>query len=360
MIAVLLPAVCLLASAAAAQPVWSPERFWSQKSEYAGSGACRQCHGDVYRKQEASHHARSLRPLAEVTEFTRGLPFAMRDRVGEADLSLDLGPSRSVVLTAKRGSEQAELRLDWAFGAGGKAVTPLGTNRDGRYVEGRVSWYQGTGTFDLTPGARERTPKTADQALGQVLAEEDRAKCFGCHTSRSGAPDVPPPRSEMGIRCERCHGPGGEHVRAAAAGDRRIFHPRSLDGFQMAQMCGVCHGRPPSETDFAEIARIQERQLTVRFPSQRLVLSRCFNETDGGLKCTACHDPHSNVPVSQSLRDAPCQSCHSRQQRRDAAVCPKATEGCSVCHMPRKRVVLHSEFSDHWIRVVRSAAGATR
>ncbi len=331
---------------------WTPEKFWSHDSAYAGSATCKPCHAEIFKKQEASTHARTLRPLAEVSEFAGGLPFRLHDRVGAADLRLSRSDAGSVLLTSNRGGEEASLPLNWAFGAGTKAVTPVTVNEQGEYFESRVSWFRSTGTFDLTPGARERTPPSFAETLGQKLSSDDRKRCFGCHTSRSSVDNPIPPRHEMGIRCERCHGPGLEHARQGPDARARILHPRQLDGFRMAQVCGACHGRPPREIDFAEIREIQQRPLSARFPSQRLVLSRCFNETDGGVKCTVCHDPHSDVPRERATMDAPCQSCHSAQ-RKSAAICPKSTRDCASCHMPKARVLHHTEFADHWIRVVR-------
>src|SRR2546422_10675694 len=98
---------------------------------------------------------------------------------------------------------------------------------------------------------------------------------------------------------------------ASTTSDKRIFQPGGLDGFAQAQMCGVCHGRPPQDTDFQAIRFIQDAPNTVRFPSQRLALSHCFNETDNGLRCTTCHDPHSNVAASRAALEKPCISCHT-------------------------------------------------
>jgi len=121
-------------------------------------------------------------------------------------------------------------------------------------------------------------------------------------------------------------------------------------------MCGVCHGRPPQDTDFQAIRDIQGAPNTVRFPSQRLVLSRCFNETEDGLRCTACHDPHSNVDLNRAASEKACLSCHTAGTRKSAKICPVAKQNCASCHMPKQRVMVHSTFADHWIRVIRSQA----
>src|SRR5581483_8813139 len=60
--------------------------------------------------------------------------------------------------------------------------------------------------------------------------------------------------AELGIACEACHGPGGEHVErnrnparrfdlaAADAGDPSIVHPGRLSVERRDQICARCHG----------------------------------------------------------------------------------------------------------------------
>lgn len=143
-------------------------------------------------------------------------------------------------------------------------------------------------------------------------------------------------------------------MQSASPADRKIFRPGTLDAFAQAQMCGVCHGRPPLETDFQTIKSIQETPNTARFPSQRLVLNRCFNESENGLRCTACHDLHTNASEHIAARETSCLECHQAGPRRRATLCPVAKSRCSSCHMPKERVMAHSSFTDRWIRVIRA------
>ena len=118
-------------------------------------------------------------------------------------------------------------------------------------------------------------------------------------------------------------------------------------------MCGACHGRPPEDSDLRAVQFIQQSPNTVRFPSQRLVLSRCFNETDRGIACTSCHDPHAAAGAVLRGGDSVCQRCHDTAKRARAAKCPVAASKCASCHMPKEQVMAHSLFTDHWIRTVR-------
>ncbi len=339
------------AAAANAQTLWNPERFWSQESAYAGSRVCAGCHADIHARQERSAHSASLRPISEASEFTSRLPYRRPDPAVSGELLLQPRPDGNVDLISRGPPGEAVLTLRWAFGGGTKGITPVGL-RDGQFVEGRLSWYRSLGGFDLTTGASEKTPVNPVEALGRTLDKHDRARCFGCHTTRFNGDDPAPSRAEMGVRCERCHGPGQEHARAAGAAGK-IFHPGKLDAFRQAGLCGACHGRPPADNDFAAIRAVEQNPLTVRFASQRLVLSRCFNEAADGLRCTQCHDPHASGREPARHYDAACGACHKAGSEK---VCKVSRNNCASCHMPRQRVMLHSEFADHWIRIVRDGS----
>jgi hypothetical protein len=50
--------------------------------------------------------------------------------------------------------------------------------------------------------------------------------------------------SELSVGCEACHGPGANHVKAAAIDKRRtIFNPAGLKIDAQSKVCGYCHSR---------------------------------------------------------------------------------------------------------------------
>ena len=333
-----------------------PLRFWRHESEYAGAESCEPCHAGIFRRQSGSHHAISLRATTEATPFAESLPVSREDRSSGSLLRLEADPGGKVRLRSELGSETGHALLEWAFGSGAKGITPIGRAEDGAWVESRLTWYESIGDIDFTTGASRYTPRTANESLGRALSETEVAECFGCHTTGYDAESLAPARGEMGIHCERCHGPGTAHVKAAASGlppADRIFNPGSLKAFPQAQMCGACHGKPPQDNDFDALSFLEQTPHSVRFPSQRIVLSRCFNESFGELSCTTCHDPHLNASDEAGRHDIACLACHDTKTRKRASVCPTASADCASCHMPKERVMRHSLFSDHWIRVVR-------
>lgn len=333
-----------------------PARFWQHESEYAGSQACKSCHADIYSRQSASNHARSLRQAELVPELLGALPFSRFDRVSGYTLTLSSNSASRVRLESANDAESGAATLDWAFGSGAKGITPLGRTDRGGWVESRLTWYESVGAIDFTTGASKYDPQNVIESLGRGLTAQQVTDCFGCHTTGYDKRTSAPTADEMGIRCERCHGPGQAHIEAALDGqslDGTIFNPSALSGFEQARMCGSCHGVPPQDNDFDALALLEGTPHSVRFPSQRIVLSRCFNETFGELACTTCHDPHRDVSAEADSFDESCLSCHDTGARDRGTVCPEASADCASCHMPRERVMRHSLFSDHWIRVAR-------
>jgi hypothetical protein len=331
-----------------------PVHFWRHESEYAGSEACKGCHSGIYERQTASHHALSLRPARDAQQFTEGLPVRQMDPISGSTLLIAVNAERRPQITASKGSEQSSLGLEWAFGSGVKGITPVGRQPGGEFLEGRLSWYSSLSGFDFTPGDTKYSPKTPGESLGRIRTVQEIGECFGCHTTAYNKENPAPAGKDIGIRCERCHGPGQEHIRSAGG---KIFHPGRMPAFAQLQLCGACHGKPPQDSELAAIQQIESTPNTARFPSQRLVLSRCFNESAGRLKCTSCHDPHTNAARSGDYSDSKCTACHNASAQRGERMCPVGKNSCTSCHMSQERVMANSSFTDHWIRVVRSAKG---
>ena len=349
------PAAIPIPTAGQTEKVYDSSRFWDHESEFSGARACKACHAEIYDRQEASNHSASLRPVGQVPELTAELGFELFDRASGYTLSLSEDSSGEVHLRAANDTDSSTAGLSWAFGSAKKGVTPLGRTETGRWVESRLTWYASLGAVDFTTGASKYDPKSAAEGLGRGLSDRQVAECFGCHTTGYDERSEGPGEQELGIRCERCHGPGLGHVEAASAGRPiigTIFNPGILGGFEQARMCGTCHGVPPQDNDFDMLALLERMPHSVRFPTQRIVLSRCFNETFGELACTTCHNPHLDVADEAASFDAACRSCHGPSTRENAAVCGVGSANCASCHMPKERVMRHTAFSDHWIRVV--------
>lgn len=202
--------------------------------------------------------------------------------------------------------------------------------------------------------------------LGEPLSEDAVRVCLGCHVTSVQAitSGTGPVALDHGISCEKCHGPGGNHVMAIKAGfpDKAIVDPRMASGSRIVALCAKCHSPRTGKLS-------KEDPTAGRFPGTTLTWSRCFLESQDALDCITCHDPHRDTVKSAVQYEAKCLSCHSggaqsrnRRVRLDPnslldpsapTVCPvNSAKGCIGCHMPLiTGIVPHSEFTDHFIRV---------
>ncbi len=154
--------------------------------------------------------------------------------MGGATLTLRKNSKGDIQLNAKRGGEEISAVPAWAFGSGVKGITPIGRTADGQLFESRLTWYESLDGIDFTTGASKYDPKNARESLGRQLTHKRVAECFGCHTTGYDKERQAPARNEMGVGCERCHGPGQAHIRAVTSAeppDRDVFHPGRLGGF---------------------------------------------------------------------------------------------------------------------------------
>ena len=221
--------------------------------------------------------------------------------------------------------------------------------------------------WDVTSGHNPHPPM--DQGfLGLTLTEDAVQRCFSCHVTNPQAvlSATGPEAADHAIGCEKCHGPGGNHLLAVNARfpDLAIARPSLASGARVVKICAQCHSPRGQVVD-------PENPTSVRFQGTTLTWSRCYTESNDRLDCVTCHDPHRNVVTSEAHYEAKCLACHPvspsesgrsgepLRRRFDltdpthAPSCPVSpASGCISCHMPKvKDAIPHSPFTDHFIRV---------
>ena len=318
----------------------------SAADRFAGAGACAACHSAQFEKQRTSHHAASLARITESSLAEKLIGKTVREKSG---LAFDYSRApEGVRVTVRRGEERSSAVLEWAFGAGAQGITPVGRIGN-QFLEHRVSWFTREERAGLTIGHSAEPPQSIRAALGQPQDAAVIYRCFQCHaTGVEPGPDLSHMRP--GIECERCHGPGAEHVRRPSA--QSIRNPGRLAPHALVEACGQCHrlpasgGRPAAE----ELAKPE----TVRFAPIGLMASRCF-QSSGKLSCLVCHDPHADASKSAEFYMTKCLGCHAAPPIAGSECRRAKGENCLPCHMPKSSPVPYLEFTDHRIRVVRTS-----
>jgi hypothetical protein len=324
-------------------------------SEYVGAETCAECHADIFKKQAASPHALTARPASaewaagKVSEGTR-----VRDPQTGQEYGLAEREGKFWQLLFKNGKEAGAATLDLLIGSGHHGVSPLTLDGDQwRYLA--LTYYANKG-WDLSPmhGVGEASASLKD-AHGWPVSTSELETCLWCHTTRlelQGSA-IDPHRSELGIRCEGCHGPGRKHVEAARnrSTDLAISNPGGWSTSSHMALCQQCHNETSTlEGLMTGIPEDPKSPSTVKYHVYGIEQSQCFIKSAGKFRCTSCHDPHAKAESSPAFYEARCLGCHTQGQAAQKACPVNARKDCLSCHMPKVQIERHTYFADHWIR----------
>lgn len=269
-----------------------------------------------------------------------------------------------------------ELSIDYVMGSGNHARSYLHRTDRGMLIELPLGWYPDKGGgWGMVPGSDTEHPQTR-----RFISY----KCMFCH---NGYPNIPTANRAAGsepvflgdlpagIDCQRCHGPGAEHVRTA--GRAAIVNPAKLSPERRMEVCMQCHLETTSGRIPAVLQRF-DRETFSYIPGQpladfaisfdhapgtghegkfeavssvyRLRQSRCFLESGGKLECATCHDPHRIPRGEEATRQYSkvCLECHTSTHPAGVT----AAGDCIGCHMPKRRVddAPHVLMTDHSIQ----------
>lgn len=271
-----------------------------------------------------------------------------------------------------------EIPVDWVLGSGNRTRSYLYHTEHGEVFMLPIGWYTEGQFWAMSPGF-----ESPDHS---GVSREVTRECMFCHNAfpeiendAFGVADRFPAKLPEGTGCQRCHGPGGEHVTQAMTGkgleDIRgaIVNPRKLTGARRDSVCMQCHLLPaislvspvrfgrgefsyrPGEllSDFLYLLDVEEgnieepERFEINHHGYRLMKSDCYNE--GGITCIDCHNPHVK-PESGAFREkvaGVCMDCH-QDITHQTEVAPSE---CVTCHMPTRRTtdVVHVTMTDHWI-----------
>ena len=282
-----------------------------------------------------------------------------------------------------------ETRVDYYLGSGNHARSYLRRTSDGRLVQLPVTWYsENGGAWAMSPGYDSSETWFTQRGVSY--------ECFFCHNSypdvpatfrRRGDPQVYPDMLPEGIDCQRCHGPGANHIRAARTKDAKpgdlrgaIVNPARLTPDRQIEICMQCHlettsmplpesitkfdRKPfsylPSEPlgdfkiFFDKASRGPQDSFEIAHSVYRLRESQCFLQSKGALTCTTCHNPHDVQRGAQAAAqyNGACIKCHAFALGRLVSN-GKHTQAadCVGCHMPKRRTsdVIHAVMTDHRI-----------
>ena len=304
---------------------------------FAGSASCRPCHTRIFDEYAKTPMARSSGRVdsAPPAQFRAA---GHQYRIEDNRLYFDRGNAP----------------LDYFIGSNTAGRSYLFA-RDGYLFELPVTWYRQKRAWDASPGYEQEREVRLNRPVDPT--------CLSCHASRLrpiyGTQNryADPPFLENGVSCERCHGPGSEHVRNP--GGSAMVNPAKLAPQQRDSICAQCHLTGEARIEragrrFAEfrpgedlgdyvtyfVWAPKDPAMKVTSHVEKLAMSKCKRIAGDALWCGTCHDIHTNTNHTRQA----CIGCHAGAHHRQ--------ESCAPCHMPRSQTVdvSHGVMTDHRIQ----------
>jgi len=319
---------------------------------HAKKATCATCHPAQARPQPATGMGigmelppdqRLLREHPKLTLEANGYRYRIESAHGKS------------TYTVSDGSGELTLPVRYAFGVQSETFV---LEYGGRFYESLVSYYHPLKGLGITLGDEGLRPRSLVEAIGRQTSDQEIAACFDCHgTGGVKQGKLALDSLQPGVTCEHCHAGAGKHMQAIAAGKAAAF-PRKLGTMaaeEMSNFCGQCHRTWETVVSLGLFG-----EKNVRFQPYRLANSRCFLGDDRRIRCTACHDPHTELVRDDASYDRACLSCHDLKGAAPVGAgaatpkaCPAGDRDCVSCHMPKVRMPAgQAIFTDHQIRVV--------
>jgi tetratricopeptide (TPR) repeat protein len=348
-----------------------------EPSPYIGESRCIKCHSEIGESHRQTRHARTFHHGEKLLKLPR--PDRPLPDPDDQDVTQTLFIDDGKLQTETHVDDKVyRTVVDYAFGTENRYLSYVSKDESGICRVFRLSYYvedghSGWGRSSGDVGHDDRIQRVRGPA---VHVQDGIVRCLACHVTNvrnfaesTDPKDRGPEAADRGIGCEQCHGPGANHKRAVDVGfpDLAISAPPSMSAEASTRLCAECH-IVGSKADI-ELAPGSER--FARSPGLTMTFSRCYTESQGGMSCLTCHDPHRDAEKSPAFYEAKCLKCHDGG-KRDHTVKPPAdgpvagrgsickvnpASDCLGCHMPKVRMpVLHTSLTDHFIRV-REAEG---
>ena len=337
-------------------------------AKYVGSAACKSCHSDIYERWSKTRMANIVRdpkehPDAIIPDLSKPDPLVTFIK---EDIAFVYGSKWKQRYFKKVGDDYFPLPAQWDV-----------THKIWR-------------AYNVKPGTDWWTPYYPQDNMHRPTGPT----CDGCHSVNYNIQTKTV--TEWNVGCEKCHGPGSEHVKQPKAAN--IVNPASLSYVDATDTCIQCHsqGRPmiaPTTgkaydwpvgfdmgkrlSDFwtLEDHKLGETTFTHfadgtahknRMQGNDFVNSLMYAR---GVTCFSCHDAHGtdNDGLLRKPANILCLDCHgpnspngphaaSIEEHTHHKTGSQGSE-CIACHMPKiQQTIADVNVRSHTFHFVTPAA----
>jgi len=338
----------------------------SVSADYVGSAACAACHARIYARWKNTRMANvvqdpKVHPEAIVGDFLKPNPLVTFKK---EDIAFTYGSKWKQRYFTKRGDDYFVFPAQWDIrNSVWRAYNP----------QAGTDWW-----VPLYPTDQMQRP------TGPL--------CDGCHSVNYNIANKQV--TEWNVGCEKCHGPGGAHVKLPLR--TNIVNPARLDFVRASDVCIQCHsqGKPKTNPvngryyDWAmgfqpgnrlsdgwslEEHRLGERSFTHfpdgtadknRMQGNDFVQSRMYMR---GIACFNCHDVHGTENNADLLKPASvmCLECHGPNtpngprgmlEEHTHHKTGSAGSECVACHMPQiEQTIANVNVRSHTFKFITPA-----
>lgn len=338
------------------------------RANYAGSVRCKSCHAEIYNRWSKTRMANVVRdpkdhPEAITPDLSSGNPLVTFKK---EDIAFVYGSKWKQRYFQKAGDDYFPFPAQWDV-----------VNRVWRpyNVAKGTDWWT-----EFYPAENAKRP------TGPL--------CDGCHSVNYNIQTKAV--TEWNVGCEKCHGPGGEHVQRPSRAS--IVNPARLDPLRATDVCMQCHsqGQPLSNpiegkyydwpvgfhvgSDLKEFWKLEPHkpgEMTFthfadgtahknRMQGNDFVTSVMYTH---GITCSSCHDVHGTANNADLLKPANilCLQCHGPKSFNGPHTASieehthhreeSAGNECIACHMPRiAQTIANVNVRSHTFRFITPAA----
>jgi hypothetical protein len=328
----------------------------SQYSEFAGSATCSSCHKDIFEKHlQTGHFLSSAVATAGLVKgsFTNG-----RNEyhfTGLSGVKMEKRNDSLFQVEYVMGNEKQKGKMDIVVGSGKKGQSFLSWKKHS-LVQLPVTYFTPDSTWTSSPGFQPRKI-----VFNRVVT----SRCLECHATyfqSISAKDQHPEEFDKkniiyGVDCEKCHGPGKEHVifqqnNPGIKEAKYIVNTGKLSRQIQLDLCALCHKGGLNKTtpsfSFKAGDRLGDFFAESNIPLQTggidvhgnqlglLAQSKCFISSD--MTCQSCHSAHEKEQPKPVLFSQRCMTCHTEGKNKLCGLTKThgniINNNCIDCHMP--------------------------
>jgi predicted CXXCH cytochrome family protein len=374
------------------------------QAKYVGSGRCATCHKAIYESWKDTLHNRSQQILTPTSNHVvvewKGTIKLKAGKIPEVTIKLSEaseGQNLVTMVDAKNPSKEVTYTVTRTYGGWGWKQRYQVTFGNNHYIL-PIQWNQATSRwvpYNLHLWYNE------DESFKKPSPDKSfEVNCAGCHNTglelKKVSEGYESKYLELNTGCEKCHGPGSEHIRSPKPKVKgNIINPRKLLYERAIEVCGQCHSRgvsvPHGTFEFpwndADNKPYQLGEPLVNYYKLKpgewggpeahskshhqqwidLLRSTHFQVK---VSCFDCHNPHGGAGLFQFVKpdynNLLCLSCHGKDQKfatpaairshakHNYAPETKGTSRCSKCHMVKTASSAEAgDVSSHDFKIIK-------